>query len=197
MKLRLTRIKGMDHQSPVTDLAIMAKGNAIVSSTPLIALLDQATRTLDRDAILAIGSQISEAITPKLACANGCSHCCYMGVAITEFEARKISDFIGKPLAIKGDAFSYMENYNVEQYATVPCTFLVNEQCSIYSVRPLACRLHHNLAPDSSVCEIKLPLESMAATPSINLNDISFWFANLGLRAGDGFADIREYFPKD
>lgn len=182
----------MDH----FENAVIQRGNAIVRSTPLMSLIERAIQTLNQDLILATASEISEAITPHTVCKDGCSHCCYMAVAITEFEADKIAAFTGRAKAMKGDALTYMENPGIEKYATVPCTFLIEGKCSIYPVRPLACRLHHNLSPDSSVCEIKLPLESMEATPSLNLMEISFWFANLSLRRNEGFADIRDYFPK-
>lgn len=180
----------------INDQAVTQTAQRIVSTTPLVQLIDAATRTLDRNGILTIADQISGSIAPLTPCKNGCSHCCYMGVLITDFEAEKISEFTNlQSVKQSSDLSNLVDNFSPETYATVPCTFLVEGKCSIYPVRPLACRLHHNLAQDESNCKISLPLDNMEATPSINLNEINFWFANLALRKGEAFADIRDYFP--
>lgn len=191
MKLRLTRVNKLD------DRQAIAVGNRIVQSTPLISLIDQAIATLDRDKILGIADNISKAIVPHTPCQNGCSHCCYMNVAITEFEANLIADYARRPIINFPDPKIYMETFREDEFATVPCTFLIEGKCSIYPVRPLACRLHHNLAQDESNCIIKPMLENMEPTPSLNLNEISFWFVNLALRNNEAIGDIRHFFPRE
>lgn len=180
----------------INDRNVMQRGNAIVAQTPLLSLIDEAVRYLDRTAILEIGDKISQAIAPLTPCKNGCSHCCYMGVAITEFEANQIAEYTKRSIVEFPDPQEYMETFKAETYATVPCTFLEDGKCTVYPVRPLACRLHHNLADDATNCEIRLPLETMEVTPSLNLNEVNFWFVNLALRNNEAIGDIRDFFPR-
>lgn len=182
---------------PIDDIEVQATAHRIVTQTPLMKLIDEAIATTNQDKIFGIAGEISKATASQTPCKNGCSHCCYMGVMITDFEARKIADHTNRQSVKQSNNLQQiLDGFSVEKYAGVPCVFLGDKgECTIYPVRPLACRLHHNLNVDASNCVIKLPLENTEETPSINFNEISFWFANLSLRKGEAFGDIRDYFP--
>jgi Fe-S-cluster containining protein len=78
-------------------------------------------------------------------CAKGCSFCCRLKVECYAQEAFRIAH----ELRQRGDVSEITQtlanhidrNKNVEEKrAREPCPFLVDQACSIYSVRPAACR---------------------------------------------------------
>lgn len=96
---------------------------------------------------------------------------------------------------VKGTVEEYMKaEGNVALYSGKPCTFLEAGKCSIYPVRPLACRTHHNLSIDEENCKIA-NVENPKHTPMLNLTPINYAYVDLALQSGDAFADIREFFP--
>jgi Fe-S-cluster containining protein len=104
----------------------------------------------------------TEAKRGKLPCKKGCSHCCYMRVAVSEPEAQLIMKYVdsnnvqpdltlarAQLASLPDDSDEAVQNTNAGDwwYQHMPtdvrrCMFLENEVCSIYSVRPLACRNH-------------------------------------------------------
>ena len=73
----------------------------------------------------------------------------------------------------------------------VDCPFLVDEQCSIYSSRPLACRLQMNVDDDDLLCRL-VDGEDVRA-PYVNVTE-----HNLAALQAFGMkvplADIRDWF---
>jgi Fe-S-cluster containining protein len=127
-------------------------------------------------------------ITP---CKSGCSHCCKMPTLLGLAEAQQIAREIGAPLATpKLTAEPDMS------YRGVPCTFLVNDACSIYAVRPFACRIHVSVDADSLLCQIVMNEPNIRA-PSLNVN--SYHHAYVRAFSPNplamGFADVRAFFP--
>jgi hypothetical protein len=76
-----------------------------------------------------------------------------------------------------------------------PCTFLVNNECSIYENRPTVCRVHYSLDVDALMCELTPP-ESKAVP---FLNDMNYQLTLLKLIQSVGVvpsvAEIRELWP--
>lgn len=93
-----------------------------------------------------------------VACGKGCSHCCYVWVSVSAPEVL----FIAKRLRRRPDAQAIRDKvvaahlstkdfgFEVRDEHPSPCPLLVNNLCSIYDIRPKACRL----APsgDAEVC---------------------------------------------
>lgn len=83
-------------------------------------------------------------------CATGCAHCCHLRVEATEPEVFHIAQHLAAELADTLDTLSARLRQHVTQaqanMARQPCGFLVQERCSIYSVRPTACRKAHSLS---------------------------------------------------
>jgi len=134
------------------------------------------------------------------ACSAKCSHCCKMAVVITGWEARRIGKYISvvpeavwAPVGDVAMMYSLQEalKAKVASLTGVPCPFLVNDLCSVYDVRPLVCRTHHNISEYQSICDLEL---SRMDVP--NLNFSALWTATgyLGLM-NDSVSDIRDYFP--
>ena len=94
------------------------------------------------------------------ACRTGCSHCCHLSVSVTDAEANQIAKETGRSLApVAGwrhapDGPDITEHRVAEgaKWGGVPCTFLKDDRCSIYEIRPLSCRLQINLDDDGFLC---------------------------------------------
>ena len=79
----------------------------------------------------------------KLACHKGCSNCCYKSIVpVCQIQIAGISWFCTEKLSGKS-------RETVKGQITIPysirkhCPFLVESVCSIYPVRPIACRQFH------------------------------------------------------
>lgn len=136
--------------------------------------------------------QASAEILPFTACRKGCSHCCNIAVLISDVEAQRIGEAIRRK-PVKTGAFPADVEALQKQYFGVPCTFLKGGRCSIYDVRPLACRLHFNMADDPFFCSTAIaPKDSLV--PSLNLHGVDR--ALFVMTFGSLHADIRDFFPK-
>lgn len=98
----------------------------------------------------------------SLACKPGCAWCCYFTVDVRAVEAFSILDFIEQRFTPDQKASVYAEiRANSRKFRALDesdrvtfnnkCPFLVNSECSIYSVRPQSCRNYH--ATDSAGCQ--------------------------------------------
>ncbi|WP_127128022.1 YkgJ family cysteine cluster protein [Pseudoflavitalea rhizosphaerae] len=80
----------------------------------------------------------------KVSCKKGCSFCCNLNVRISKIEAIVIADYCRQ----NGFSISphYLESKLAISESDFPlsqvkrCVFLKNNECSIYEVRPFACR---------------------------------------------------------
>ena len=97
----------------------------------------------------------------NIACKKGCSWCCYKQVGVSPLEVFLISEHLKN----KRKTFS-LEDINsrlialdqitnglpseARMAAQLPCAFLVEGSCSIYEVRPLACRGGNSI--DADLC---------------------------------------------
>jgi len=68
-------------------------------------------------------------------CSKGCFFCCYQKIPLTVLEALAIKEYLLTERTPRG-----MAHKAGEQQKSGPCPFLINGACSIYSVRPIACR---------------------------------------------------------
>ena len=121
------------------------------------------------------------------ACHQGCTHCCYTPVTLSEAEAV----FIGKSISVSPVASA--ERIKRTASYTDPCPFLKDNACSIYEHRPTVCRTHFNLDSDSLLCE----LVDGAAIPVPYMDARVFTAHTLKISGGTDtkLADIREWFP--
>lgn len=135
------------------------------------------------------------------ACRQGCAHCCHITVAISRSEAQVIAKETGRKLNTKAGAIT-MESMDrlsdpQEHLAAlafgVPCPFLVNSKCSIYEVRPLACRLQVNLDDDDLLCQLVEGHRPMV--PYVNLSHHHAMAAAL-LGEHQAYDDIRQWFAE-
>ncbi len=85
-------------------------------------------------------------------CHAGCAHCCRVRVEATDPEVLHIARGLRQwPAPRKAAQVAALRAHVAAQAAAVPgaslyCSFLVDRQCSIYALRPAACRKAHSLA---------------------------------------------------
>ncbi|MCO5340550.1 YkgJ family cysteine cluster protein [Delftia tsuruhatensis] len=94
-------------------------------------------------------------------CQSGCHYCCHYHVTVSAAEAFAIAEHLraipggtGASLLAKLAATAERVAHLTEaQYlvTNIPCAFLDGGHCTIYEVRPLACRGHHAMRVD--VCQ--------------------------------------------
>jgi Fe-S-cluster containining protein len=119
---------------------------------------------------MAATSRLAEALLSRapagaVACKAGCDHCCHQPVGLTAPEALAILSHLRQTLSDEELAtvslrlaereretrgLSSEQRFSPDQ----PCPFLARGRCSIYEVRPLACRGMNSL--DALECETRL-----------------------------------------
>ncbi|MFC1875371.1 YkgJ family cysteine cluster protein [Chloroflexota bacterium] len=109
----------------------------------------------------------------KVACHRGCSNCCLNPtIPVTGPEIWGISWFASEKL--EGSVREVVSKQILHQTETTQCPFLVNKLCSIYPVRPTACRIIFMFGVP---CK---PYEDIAET---RMSDILHHNSDLGMRA--------------
>jgi len=119
---------------------------------------------------MAATSRLADALLARapagaVACRAGCDHCCHQPVGLTPPEALAIAAYLRQTLASQEltataarlaqraratRGLSSAERFSPDH----PCPFLDRGQCSIYEVRPLACRGMNSL--DAEECKTRL-----------------------------------------
>jgi uncharacterized protein len=112
-------------------------------------LLD-AYHIIDAGAKIEIESHL-KATGRTLACHEGCSACCMNPtVPINEIELRGISFYTTE--IMDEEIYDRVLRQLEEHESTSACPFLVDNRCSIYPFRPIACRIFHVY---DKPCELK------------------------------------------
>jgi Fe-S-cluster containining protein len=120
--------------------------------------------------VMAATSRLTEGLLARapqgaVACKAGCDHCCYQSVGVTPPEALAIRDHLRQtlPAADLATVAAHVADRNQrtrglssdERFSPEhPCPFLSEGRCSIYEVRPLACRGMNSL--DAGECATRL-----------------------------------------
>ena len=114
------------------------------SAHEAIAFTAQLHRGLDTVAAQAA------ATGPAPDCKAGCAHCCHVRVEATEPEVFRIAQHLAadQPHNAATTTARLRQHISKAQGGVVrqPCSFLVDNRCAIYSVRPAACRKAHSLS---------------------------------------------------
>lgn len=124
-----------------------------------------------------IATAIDESPT-KPACKAGCSYCCYYKVEVKAHEMLLIHAHMKKNLAPALTAQilnSAAENADIirtlspkEHLArNIKCPLLIDNQCSIYEVRPFRCRSFHAVNAESCAASFANPNDFSIATELI------------------------------
>jgi len=104
----------------------------------------------------------------KLACKEGCTYCCHLRVEVFLPEVFRIKNYLEKhcskeelsniKLAIATTA-KRAKHLSGQEYsaARIACPLLIDNNCSIYSVRPGMCRKYHSLEVDPCIKRYEEP----------------------------------------
>lgn len=135
--------------------------------------------------------QWSAAIAPFTACAKACSHCCKIGVAVSAEEAALIGKRIGVKPAANVVLTGVEEELDKSRFRGVPCPFLGDRGCQIYSDRPFLCRTHINMDSKEDLCST----HTDSIVPYANAVVLKGCYGYVADK-GKGLADIRDWFPR-
>jgi Fe-S-cluster containining protein len=98
----------------------------------------------------------------KPSCKSGCSYCCHLNVGIGLDEAKNLAKHLDDTMIVhlkkqrdvliglgKGgyESFPHVTDWN-----TSACVFLKDSKCSVYSDRPMACRMYF-VASEPKLCD--------------------------------------------
>lgn len=98
---------------------------------------------------------------PAVACREGCNYCCCKpGVLVTVPELLRLLDAIGQrfsedeksALVLRAGRYASQiagSRFDDATNESVPCPLLVDGRCSVYDVRPLACRGYNSTSADA------------------------------------------------
>ncbi len=127
------------------------------------AAIEAARLALDRTLELARAALAREPPSRPIACAKGCSHCCYSKVVITAPEALRIAAHLRSTLDPDALAAVLARLVAVDDRtrgltrarrfeAKIPCPLLADDgSCSVHAVRPITCAGWTSL--DAGACE--------------------------------------------
>lgn len=125
----------------------------------------------------------------KIACQIGCSYCCFLRVSAGAHEIFLITDFIRKH-------FSNTDRENLEKQlqshqssivglsrqehrtTNLQCPLLVDNKCSVYSVRPFSCRRYHSV--DASSCKYSFDNPKDESECNDRDIDLEMWWQEVG-----------------
>jgi Fe-S-cluster containining protein len=148
--------KGIDPKAAITDpSAVIAMARRLLDKfeqAKAAQNVDDAVRYLYQK----IDATIGEFRDVRIACGQGCSHCCVISVTVSAPEAL----YVGKLIMAKGaDAIARVRAANevTRQFELAErdqhphdCPMLQNNSCTIYEHRPKACR--QAASTDANIC---------------------------------------------
>ncbi|WP_305842238.1 YkgJ family cysteine cluster protein [Photobacterium leiognathi] len=127
--------------------------------------------------------ELTSKLSPITSCKAGCGNCCKINVSVTRLEAKLISEYTGKEL--NKSVLLVKTNYHGSS-----CPFLINNKCSVYSVRPFVCRRQLSVMPSEYWCHPDLNLD--IEVPMIEFSELSNAFYAIAARSE--VKDIRAWF---
>lgn len=121
---------------------------ARLSVSQAVAFIDTLHANVDKVVAMELSSG------PPVHCKVGCAHCCSLRVEVTDPEALRIAAQLSTLAAVDLQALSGRLQENAQARKQQPgqivecrpCAFLRNKLCTIYAVRPAACRKAHSLS---------------------------------------------------
>jgi len=128
-------------------------------------------------------------VQPLAACRRGCAHCCHIRVEMTQLEAERLGEAIGRKPNTRHRYVPVEEGANGRD---TPCPFLKDGECSVHDLRPFACRKNHNLDADEPFCRLDLPAQFAASVPRVQAR-MALLVSGSAIAASRGVADIREW----
>ncbi len=90
-------------------------------------------------------------LSPKVACAEGCSHCCVgKRVEVSVPEALYIAKQLQSlPTTAFEQTITKLKSFTENSDKPQACTFLNHHRCTIYDIRPAVCRKAHSQSAEA------------------------------------------------
>jgi Fe-S-cluster containining protein len=183
-------------QAKLASLAVDASAGPLLKASQKAKTVAQRVIWLQRAA--SAWAKPMEAVT---ACRTGCSHCCHIPATISLVEAQLLGRASGRVPSAPRRSIRVTDENSMEALAAMerqlqagplaPCPFLRAGRCSVYEVRPMACRTLLNLDDDDLLC--RHAEEGPADVPYADATKLKA-FAFMA-QPGTQYADIREFFP--
>ena len=140
--------------------------------------------------IYRLAAEFAEAAASFVPCSKGCAGCCKMNVSITSIEAQRLAEVSGRTMVDVRSPVTHSE----AKFSSIPCPFLVDEVCSVYEVRPYACRAHFSFDLSSYWCQPARAYEDGMGV--VELGGAKRAYLTIAMQSPmGGFADIRDFFP--
>jgi Fe-S-cluster containining protein len=95
---------------------------------PIVSLQENASGFFDK---------VQNKYSAQMKCTEGCSKCCYTDISVFEVEAENIKEWFSN---LSEERKSEIKNLWQDPVEKGACSFLYNDRCSIYEVRPVICR---------------------------------------------------------
>lgn len=146
------------------------------------------------DVLRRMSDELGNAARDLVPCSRGCAKCCNIPTLVSQQEAAVIAQETGAALAQPDQWFDGKMDDPAPYYG-VPCTFLRNDTCSIYTHRPFACRIHVHLDRDNTLCQT-VPGESIRVPQLDTLRFDLAYAISFGGPLDVKLADVREFFPQ-
>jgi Fe-S-cluster containining protein len=83
--------------------------------------------------------KVAEKNAAKMECKKGCSQCCMTDISVFDIEADRIREYVKNQITDNEKKHQLKSIWESKPEAGA-CHFLVENQCSIYEVRPVICR---------------------------------------------------------
>lgn len=181
--------------------AARARSQAFMASIPqeLDARDDHIKADLARDnaslksklhKVYRIADEAGQVAAPFVACRRSCSACCRMNVSVTVLDAEQLAAVSGRRMAVVPRPIKHDE----AKFSGTPCPFLANDECSVYAVRPFACRAHRSFDIDSYWCQPERSFVGEMSMVELGGAKAAYTAIAAATKFG-GFADIRDFFP--
>lgn len=150
-----------------------------------------------RRKLIMMVDELGAAIHKHSACRAGCSHCCHTAVMIYQTEAEEIALYTCR--TVRRQEFRMPQDIKdlgmQTKYIRTPCPFLVEGRCSVYEVRPYACRQQHSLNPTPDQCDTYRHPSNESNVAHFNIKYLELAMAHVMLSKTVPLGDIREFFP--
>lgn len=140
--------------------------------------------------IYSLMSEVNQHLGPYVACGKGCSDCCKMNISISVVEAERLAAASGKQMAAVERPMQHVK----DKFIGRPCPFLVDNACSVYEVRPYACRAHYSFDTNAYWCHPERA--NYGEMTHLEMGGVRKAYDEIVVKSRlHGFADIRDFFP--
>jgi Fe-S-cluster containining protein len=136
---------------------------------------------------------LRDKIKAPISCQMGCSHCCNQNVDISETEAEILIDYVKENnISIDQELLKQQLGKNNNERSDMinsQCIFLKDHKCSVYEVRPIACRKFFSI-DNPDLCNVKTNRNPIRIYGDFEME----CYASAIIGLSKNFKNLNEYF---